>query len=369
MKQRSIMLKPASGLCNMRCAYCFYADVAAHRETPSYGVMTDETARAVLQSAAGDLAPGDTLTIAFQGGEPTLAGIDFYRRFFALTDALPRGLELQFAFQTNGLLLDEAWCDLFLQYHVLVGLSIDGSAALHNANRLDAAGKGTYARVLRVARLLRDRGVPFNVLTVLTGALARHPAAVWRWIEAEGFTHVQFIPCLDALDAEKASPYALTPTRFRDFYRGLFPLWQAAIRRGHYVSVKLFDDLVNLYLGHCATACGITGHCAEQCIVEANGDVFPCDFYVLDRYHMGSLLTHPLPDLLPNAKPFLREGREYVTREPCAVCRYRSSCGGGCKRMKDAVLFENGTCQYALLLFEILMPLLQTAQQYLSQRK
>lgn len=368
MKQRSILLKPASGLCNMRCAYCFYADVAAHRETPSYGIMTDETARAVLQSATADLASGDALSIAFQGGEPTLAGIDFYRRFFALTDALPKGLTLSFAFQTNGLLLDEAWCELFLQYRVLVGLSIDGSAALHNANRRDAAGKGTYARVLRAARLLQREGVSFNVLTVLTNALARHPAAVWRWIEAEGLDHIQFIPCLDALDAAHPSPYALTPARFSDFYRGLFPLWQAAMQRGRYVSVKLFDDLVNLYLGRRATACGITGHCAAQCIVEANGDVYPCDFYVLDRYNMGSLRKRPLFELLPNAEPFLQEDRAYADQMPCAACRYRSSCGGGCKRMRHVMCFEGYTCRYAALLDELLPPLIATAQRYLTKK-
>ncbi|MBR0081821.1 MAG: radical SAM protein [Clostridia bacterium] len=369
MKQLSMLLKPASGLCNMRCSYCFYADVAAHRETRSYGVMTPETARAILQSAAKDLTAGDELTVAFQGGEPTLAGIDFFRSFFADAEELLPGVRLRYAFQTNGLLLDAAWCELFLRYDVLVGVSIDGSAPLHNGCRTDAAGKGTYARVLRSAEMLQKAGVPFNVLTVLTNELARHPAVVWKWIEAEGFSHVQFIPCLDALDAADPSPYALTPARFLSFYRGLFPLWQAAMQKGRYISVKLFDDLVNLYLRREATACGITGRCAVQFIVEANGDAFPCDFYVLDAYRMGSLARETPSALLQKGAPFLRAGREYADRPPCLGCRYRSTCGGGCKRLKDAMCFENGVCRYAELLDEILLPLLETTRAFLAQNR
>ncbi len=180
MKNLSILIKPASSLCNMRCQYCFYADVAENREIQSYGIMTQKTAKSLLTSISCDLSRGDKLTLAFQGGEPTLAGLSFFRSFFAAVDELLSGITVSYAFQTNGLLLNEEWCALFKERDVLVGLSVDGTPEIHNACRLDSSGKGTYCRVHRSMELLTQHGVRFNVLTVLTSAMARHPSAVWN---------------------------------------------------------------------------------------------------------------------------------------------------------------------------------------------
>lgn len=366
MKELSILIKPASSLCNMRCGYCFYADVAGMRETASCGVMSRDTLRGILHSVSADLSPGDRLTVAFQGGEPTLAGTGFFRDFFAEADTLLRGIRFDCSFQTNGLLLDDEWCRLFAERKVLVGLSADGPAAVHNAQRPDASGKGTYQRVHAAMDLLRRHGVDFNVLTVLTAESARHPATVWSWLLRENIRYVQFIPCLDRLDAATPSPYALTPSRFRDFYRQLFPLWKRGMENGNVVSVKLFDDLVNLSLAGRATACGITGACGVQYVVEAGGDVYPCDFYALDRFRMGSLLNAKPSELAGSADVFLSDGREYAEQPPCRGCRYEKSCGGGCKRMRGSMYIENGVCRYAELLDEILLPLLQFARSWLS---
>lgn len=368
MKTLSLLLKPASSLCNMRCGYCFYADVAGSRETAAYGLMSRDTARRILVSAAGDLSPGDGLTLAFQGGEPTLAGLDFFRDFFAMADELLPGVRLSVSFQTNGLVLDDEWCALLKRRNALVGLSMDGNARSHNACRPDAAGKGTYARVHASMERLKRHGVPFNILSVLTDSMARHPAAVWNWLKKEGVEYVQFIPCLAGLDDKAPSPWALTPGRFRDFYRQLFPLWARHVEQGHFLSVKLFDDLTNLYLAGQATACGITGRCAVQYVVEADGGVFPCDFYALDRYRMGSLLDSTPSQLYARGEPFLADGREYVRQEPCRSCPYRRSCAGGCKRLRDRMYLEGGVCRYAQLLDEILEPLLTLAGRHLAAR-
>ena len=367
MRHISLLIKPASSMCNMRCRYCFYADEAESRETASYGLMSEDTARRVLSAAASELKSGDCLSIAFQGGEPTLAGIDFFRSFFRMADELLPGISLNWAFQTNGLVLDDAWCALLRERNVLVGLSVDGGAEIHNANRPDAAGKGTYARVHAAMECLRTHGVQFNILSVLTAGMARHPTAAWNWLKRERVDYVQFIPCLDRLEAETPSPYALTPARFQSFYRQLFPLWKKHLEEGGFVSVKFFDDLINLYLGGHATACGMTGRCAIQYVVEANGDVFPCDFYVLDRYRMGSLLTDTPEALRANAAGFLADGRDYVKNPPCRDCRHLQNCGGGCKRLRDQMYIENGTCRYAELLDELLPQLLSFAKRYMAQ--
>ena len=177
MKELSLLIKPVSGLCNMRCIYCFYADVADRRQIRSYGRMSRDTVKGILHSLCGDLSQGDVLGIAFQGGEPTLAGIDFYRDFFAAADEWLPDIAVRWSFQTNGLLLNTEWCRLFRERKVLVGLSVDGPPGTHNAQRPDLAGKGSYQRVHAAMELLRRSGVEYNILTVLTTETARHPAA------------------------------------------------------------------------------------------------------------------------------------------------------------------------------------------------
>lgn len=364
MKQRSIMLKPASGLCNMRCNYCFYADLTRRRSVPSYGAMTGETARRVVDSACAGLERGDRLSLAFQGGEPTLAGLGFFQDLCAYVKEAHPGVEVAYALQTNGLLLSEEWVPLLKEHRFLVGLSMDATGEFHDQNRKDAAGLGTHKRVMETKRLLEKHGVPYNILTVLTNQLARHPKGVWSFLVKEGVDYVQFIPCLDELEHGEKSPYALTPERFYRFYSGLFPLWADAMAKGKYISVKLFDDLVNLYLRREVTACGITGQCAVQFVVEGDGTVFPCDFYMVDQFRMGSMAEETPETLYERGIPFLTYGQEYKGEAPCRDCRYFPSCGGGCKRMRESMYLQDGACWYQKLLDEILEPLLRIGSRF-----
>lgn len=337
MKQLSIMLKPASSLCNMRCQYCFYADVSSLRDVASYGVMTEETAKAVLDHIFAGMEPGDRLTLAFQGGEPVLAGLDFFRRFTEEADRLAaKGVEVSYAIQTNGLLLDDDWCAFFRDRRFLVGLSLDGPAVYHDANRLDAERKGTFRRILETKGRLERHGVEYNVLTTLTNALARHPQRLWGFLEEQDIRYVQLIPCLGPMDGER-SPYALTPERYASFYETFFRLWVQSFRRGGYRSVKLFDDLVNLLaFGQC-NACGLLGRCQTQLIVEADGGVYPCDFYVLDPWKAGDLRQDSLRTVWDNAQRGGFLSREMETPAFCRDCPYRPICGGGCPRMRREV--------------------------------
>lgn len=363
MKDLSFLIKPASSMCNMCCQYCFYRDVSKRRETASYGLMSSDTANRLIAAVAEDTCPGDRLTFAFQGGEPTLAGLDFYRCFFRTARELLPQNSVSFSLQTNGLILDRAWCSLLREYDVLMGLSMDGGPQFHNAYRLDSAGRGTYSRVHAAMKLMERFGIRFNILCVLTAQTARHPAAIWNWLKKEGVRYVQFIPCLDELGSYSSVPWALTPSRLCSFYRQLFPLWQRYLEEGHFISVKLFDDLINQYLLGQVTACGMGGHCTIQYVVEANGDVFPCDFYVLDEYRMGSILDSRPSELSPNGQVFLADWQCRTEEKPCWSCSYRNTCGGGCKRQLSSMYIENDVCHYAILLDDILQPLLDFATQ------
>lgn len=348
----------------MRCSYCFYADITRRRSMPSYGCMSQETARAIVDSVCSDLQPGDRLTLAFQGGEPTLAGVSFFEDLCRYVKEEHASIHVEYALQTNGLILNEDWLPLLKNYPFLVGLSIDAGA--HDENRKDAQGAGTLKRILQSKKMLEQHQIPYNVLTVLTNGLARHPRQVWSFLVKESIDFVQFIPCLDELEHGEKSKYALKPERFYQFYRDLFPLWAKSMQQGKYISVKLFDDLANLYLRGIRTACGISGECGVQFVVEGDGSVFPCDFYMLDEFYMGNLAQEPPHQLYERGVPFLTFARGYEHDEPCASCRYRSACGGGCKRMRESQYLQGQICWYQRLLDEILQPLLQIAQHFVK---
>ena len=336
IKQICIMIKPASSLCNMRCKYCFYADVSNLRQIHSFGVMQPATTQKMLENIYCDLQPGDHITFAFQGGEPTLAGLDYFRNFVSQAAKQDRRVQVSYALQTNAILLDEAWCSFLEENHFLVGISLDMAAVYHDANRVDAQGKGTYNRVIAAKRMLERYRVDYNVLAVLTSELARHPTQVWNYLLKEQIHYVQFIPCLDDLQ-ESGAPYALTPKRFAEFYKGLFPLWKRAYENGTYISIKLFDDIMNLLASGQSTACGMTGECQHQFIVEADGGVYPCDFYVLDEYKLGNLTENTLRELYESRTAADFIGRPHRKPQLCADCRFEPICHGGCKRQQSAV--------------------------------
>lgn len=215
MRSVHLLIKPASGMCNMRCQYCFYADETSKRETPNYGIMSRQTISAVLEHALE--AVDAECTIAFQGGEPTLAGLDFFR--FAVAEAKEKNrnyARLHFAIQTNGLAIDNDWAAFFAENHFLVGVSLDGTKEVHDCNRIDAARKGTFGRVVHAIEIMERHGVDYNILTVITKNTVRSYRAIHSFFKKKGFRYQQFIPCLDPLEEERGGKnWSLTPEFFR----------------------------------------------------------------------------------------------------------------------------------------------------------
>lgn len=372
MKTINLMLKPASSLCNMHCKYCFYADVSEKRDVSCSGIMSDETVDAILHNLRRELRPGDFVQFAFQGGEPTLAGLPFFRRFMGKV-AQWQGIRVSCALQTNGLLLDEEWCAFLKEHRFLVGLSLDLLPKAHDDVRVDAAGKGTYSRILKTMERLKQHGVDFNVLCTLTKAVARQPERVWEQVVRLGIDYVQFTPCLGPLEGE-ASIHALTPELFSSFYSRLFACWYRDFQKGNRRSVKLFDDVVNLLVLGRPTGCGTDGQCRPQLVVEADGSVYPCDFYCLDGYRLGNLTEKTVEELLQvSALPAFLQ-RPHRSPKLCEDCRFRSFCGGNCKRMqKEICCRENDQfCGYKQFLEEcgpVLFRLAGQIRQSLSRQK
>ncbi|WP_087066692.1 anaerobic sulfatase maturase [Intestinibacillus massiliensis] len=332
MPSINLLTKPASSACNMRCRYCFYHAIAEARETAFEGMLSDEMLENLIRSG---LEYADTLcSFAFQGGEPTLAGLPFYQKAVALQRKYARdGVRVSNALQTNGLLIDEAWAQFLHDEHFLVGLSLDGPADIHNRNRVTADGKGTWNRVMHAARLFDRYQVEYNILCVVTGANAKAIEKIYHFYRKQGFRYLQFIPCLEPLGQARGSePYHLSVKEYGEFLIRIFDLWYADFIRGDYVSIRHLDNWLLLALGDAPEACNMCGKCSIQFVVEGDGGVYPCDFYVYDEWRLGTLGDHPLETLgaCDTAKRFLASS--HPIPQQCRACRWGALCRNGCRR-------------------------------------
>ncbi|MBQ9197407.1 MAG: anaerobic sulfatase maturase [Clostridia bacterium] len=333
MKYVNLLIKPASSLCNMRCAYCFYADESEHRMLKSMGVMTMETAEKLISAAFSALEGRGGIGFSFQGGEPTVAGLPFFRSFVRMAEEKnEKRVPVRYSIQTNGLNIDAEWADFLKDHKFLVGLSVDGDKTLHDAFRLDAQGKGTYDRVTDALKLLLDRQVDTNLLCVVNGRTAARPKQVYRALKALKTGYLQFIPCLDPLEAERGSmKWSLLPEAYGRFLCGVFDEWYKDWAQGKYVSVRQFDDWVHVAMGLPPGTCASCGQCGGYLVSEADGGLYPCDFYVLDEWKLG-VAEDGLNALMKSEKMAAFQRRSAAKPRDCLSCPYWPLCRGGCPR-------------------------------------
>jgi uncharacterized protein len=333
----SILIKPASGRCSMRCSYCFYRDEQGRRQDADRGMMDEGILGLILEKA---FAEGEgRISVAFQGGEPTLRGISFFEHaFHAAAEMNVRNVPIQWSFQTNGLALDHAWCELFRSNGVLVGLSVDGTRAMHDQFRKDASGEGTYERTVRAAGLLAEHGVSFNILTVVTHALAGQAQEVYRSYRRHGWMWQQYIPCLDRLGAEGgvSFPWHLGEEEYAEFLCGLFDCWQDDLLEGHAPHIRQLDNWMGILLGRAPEACDMRGACSVQYAFEADGSCYPCDFFMLDQFCLGNIEETGFGGFDRARKRLGFIERSAALPQRCQRCRYVFLCRGGCARVRDA---------------------------------
>lgn len=316
----------------MRCGYCFYFDEIGRRQEPLRGIMKPETLEVIVRKSL-EYADG-RCDFGFQGGEPTLAGPDFFRALVGFVEKHNhKKLAVGYALQTNGLLIDEAWADFFHEHDFLIGLSLDGFKEIHDANRVDTLGEDTQARVLRTARLFDEKKVRYNLLTVVTAKTARHAQKIYRYFMKNGFAYQQYIPCLDPLGEERGgAAWSLTPELYGDFLVKLFDVWFADISADRFVYIRYFENLVGMMLGHPPESCGLSGRCAVQHVAESDGSVYPCDFYMLDEYRLGNFLTDSFEDLHRRERELGFIAASLKVEESCKSCEWAALCRGGCRR-------------------------------------
>jgi uncharacterized protein len=336
-----LLAKPTGAICNLDCAYCFFLD-----KEVLYPGSHFRMSESVLEQYIRQLIEAhedDHVSIAWQGGEPTLMGLDFFRRAVALAEKYRRpGMEFLHTMQTNGTTLDDDWCAFFKEHDFLIGISLDGPREMHDAYRVDKAGKPTFDKVVRGIRFLQKHAVPFNILTTVNGMNGDHPLEVYRFIRDEiKADWIQFIPVVERINDDgrtiiqqgnTVTERSVRPEQFGTFLSAIFDEW---VRRDvGRVFVQTFEAAVANWLGLASSGiCVFNETCGQALAIEHNGDIYSCDHFVEPTYLLGNIKNQHMLALVASEQQqqFGRHKRDGLPRY-CIECDVRFACHGECPK-------------------------------------
>lgn len=329
MRTFSLLIKPASADCNLRCPYCFYLDRSElYPDSRVHRMSLDVLERVIPTYMATDQPQ---YAFGWQGGEPTLMGVEFFRKVVELQQRYGKsGSVVSNGLQTNAILIDDEFAEHFAEYNFLVGVSLDGPEEIHDKYRVNAAGCGSHADVLRGIECLKRNKIEFNVLCLVNAANVGQGGAVYRYLRDLGLFYHQYIPCVEfGPDDGQLLPFAVTGEEWGRFLCEVFDEWVRADTR--MVSIRLFDSILALMVDGVRNVCCISGDCRQYFVVEHNGDVYPCDFFVDADKKLGNVMECGIWDGLFES-PMYREfgGRKSRWNEQCGMCRYLEYCQGDC---------------------------------------
>jgi len=332
VKPFTLLIKPSGSDCNIDCEYCFYKD-----RPSQFGSGRQRMGGQVLDKLVRDyMRLGFPVSgFAWQGGEPTLMGVDFFGQAVELQKQYgTAGQQVSNTLQTNGVLLDDDWCRFFAENNFLLGISIDGPKEFQDRYRLDHSGAGTFNRVMRGIETCRKHGVEFSALILLNSSNVEHPQKLFDFVVENDLTYLQFIPCVET-DPEtgKPAPFSITAKQYGDFLCKLFDLWYDY--GPEKLNIRDFDSLVTHYVMGKHTICTYSKQCAGFVVVEHTGDVFCCEFFVEPQWRLGNILETSLEELANDKKKRAFARTKQKLSNKCLVCNHLDICRGGC--MKDRV--------------------------------
>ena len=342
-----VLAKPIGPICNLDCKYCFYLEKEVLYPQVEKWAMREEVLDSYIRQY---LEAHDTpvVNFAWQGGEPTLLGVEYFRRLVEIQKRYANGKRIQNAFQTNGVLLSDAWAEFFKENDFLIGLSIDGPRELHDAYRVDKSGQPTFDRVMRGLETLKRHKVEFNTLTTVHRANADHSLEVYRFLKENGSGFMQFIPIVermaqtttsdglqlispDFIGPAKVTPWSVEPRQFGRFLCAIFDEWvRKDVGR---VFVQLFDVSLEMWTGIEASLCVFRRQCGSALAIEHCGDLYSCDHFVYPENRLGNIMESPLAKLAESVQQrHFGEAKESTLPKYCRECDVRFACNGECPK-------------------------------------
>jgi len=347
-----VVAKPIGPVCNLDCSYCFYLEKQVLYGSGEACRMPDEVLSTFIRKYV-EAQPTPVVEFVWQGGEPTLLGIDFFKRVIELQRPFAGRKTITNSLQTNGTLLDDQWCRFLKQHNFMVGISLDGPREIHDRYRLDRCGKGSFDAVMRGLRLLQKHGVAYNIMASVTRETARRPLDVYHFYRDQGVEFIQFVPIVERLpdaaarqlglklsgparlDGEEpntdVTPWSVIPEEYGDFLIAIYEEW---VRRDvGKVFVMNFEWALNAWIGNPSPVCIHAGQCGRSVVLEHNGDLFACDHFVYPEYRLGNILND---DLMAMVEKSRQSGfgvhKESALPRWCEKCEVLAACRGGCPK-------------------------------------
>ena len=326
-----VMTKPIGPICNLDCEYCFYLDKEElYPETRSFR-MDD----AVLENYVKQYIEAqevNEVTFAWQGGEPTLMGVDFFRQAIRYQQKYRRpGMQIQNSFQTNATLLDDEWGEFFKRNKFLIGVSIDGPPEIHDKYRYDKRGRPSSEQVIRGLRVLQKHKVDYNILCVVNKHNAEYPKEVYNYFKELGAEFMQFIPAVEHFGGKNVSPRSVTARQYGKFLCAIFDEW--VVNDIGRIFVQIFDVALEAWLGYNPSLCVFNETCGDALAIEHNGDLYSCDHFVTPDYHVGNIAENTIQEMVDSTfqRKFGTDKRDTLP-EYCRSCEVKFVCNGGCPK-------------------------------------
>jgi len=330
---QSIVIKPIGSFCNLQCEYCFYLDKHnLYEGPPSTHRMSDATLEKIIKDM---FACSDAPTFIWQGGEPTVMGLEFFQKVVAIQRLYAKNGSYSNALQTHGMLLNEAWADFLRSENFLVGISLDGPAHVHDRYRKDRQGNGTFQRVFENVQMLLSKGVLVNILATVSDYSVKYPREIYKFFVDNGLLFMQFSPLVerDSQNLKIAAQYSVNAKDYGQFLSKLFDCWLKDFdfdRLKQKTSIRFFDSLIQYYIGMVPDHCALHKMCNDYLVVEHNGDLFSCDFLVSKGSRIGNLHEVSLENAFFSTSHVAFGKRKADYGMECQQCRWLHLCYGGC---------------------------------------
>ncbi len=342
-KNFHLMAKPTSFECNLNCSYCFYLEKESlYREEQKCIAMSDEVLENYIKSYIESQST-DVVEFAWQGGEPTMAGLGFFQRALQYQTKHSNGKIIKNTLQTNGLLINEDWAHFLAKNQILVGISIDGMQIIHDCYRITRSGKGSFEKVVKAINLFNQYKVEYNTLTVINNKNYKYGADIYRFLKSLGANHHQYIPIVEVADIHfpdddqiikinhsSVKPFSTPRGGFGQFMADVFDEWiKEDVGR---VFIQLFDATLISWFGYESSMCLFNKECGQSLIIERNGDVYSCDHFVYPEFRLGNIQQRSLQELISSERQNKFSCAKSVLSQQCQQCQFSIYCYGGCPK-------------------------------------